>query len=105
MDRRTFLHSSAAASLLPATANFDSGQTAANSDPVALLTEKLNPQIQHARDVALGILKPSAAELERGLRLHAESIVFDSYGFSPRAAIDGSLLAAEIEAGASNQEI
>ena len=78
---------------------------ASDGDPIDRLTNNLNPQIQHARDVALSILKPSAAELERGLRLHSESIVFDSYGFSPRAAINGDQLAAEIEAGASDQEI
>ncbi len=77
----------------------------AEEDPVDRLTRHLNPQIQHARDVALAILKPTATELERGLRLHSESIVFDSYGFSPRAAINGDVLAAEIEAGASDQEM
>lgn len=77
----------------------------AEGDSVERLTSHLNPQIQHARDVALAILKPSASELERGLRLHSESIVFDSYGFSPRAAINGEVLAAEIEAGASDHEV
>lgn len=77
----------------------------AEGDSVDRLTSHLNPQIQHARDVALAILKPSMSELERGLRLHSESIVFDSYGFSPRAAINGEVLGAEIEAGASDQEV
>lgn len=75
------------------------------SNSALRLTERLNPSITAARDVALSILKPSAAELERGLRLHAESIVFDSYGFSPRASIDGDAVAREIEAGASDMEI
>jgi len=69
------------------------------------LTERLNPSISAAREVGLGLLKPSASELERGLRLHAESIVFDSYGFSPRASIDGAAVAKEVEAGASDMEI
>ncbi len=69
------------------------------------LTQRLNPQVAANREVALGLLKPSAKELERGLRLHAESIVFDSYGFSPRAAIDGAAVAAEVEAGASAIEL
>jgi membrane dipeptidase len=77
----------------------------AEGDSVDRLTSHLNPQIQYARDVALAILKPSMSELERGLRLHSESIVFDSYGFSPRAAINGEVLGAEIEAGASDQEV
>lgn len=69
------------------------------------LTERLNPSISAAREVGLGLLKPSAIELQRGLSLHAESIVFDSYGFSPRAAIDGAAVAQEVEAGASDMEI
>jgi membrane dipeptidase len=72
---------------------------------LAGLTQRLNPSIQHAREVALSILKPSAKELERGLRLHAESVVFDAYGFSPRAAVDGDALAKAIEAGASDIEL
>lgn len=72
---------------------------------VAALTERLNPKIQQAREVALSILKPTAKELERGLRLHAESIVFDSYGFAPSAAIDGAAFAAAVEAGASDVEL
>lgn len=109
MQRRSFLQTSTIASLasLATTGGVKAaaGMSASDGDSIDRLTNNLNPQIQHARDVALSILKPSAAELERGLRLHSESIVFDSYGFSPRAAINGDLLAAEIEAGASDQEI
>jgi membrane dipeptidase len=72
---------------------------------VADLTERLNPAIQHAREAALAVLKPTAKELEHGLRLHAESVVFDAYGFSPRAAVDGEALAAAVEAGASDIEL
>lgn len=114
VQRRAFLQASAAASLcgLAASGSARSAQ-AADSDPpadtkptdVTALTERLNPEIQQAREVALGILRPSSAELERGLRLHAESVVFDSYGFSPRAAVDGDALAAAVEAGASDIEI
>lgn len=109
MQRRSFLQTSTLVSM----ASFASAEGAkagsatekAEGDSVERLTSHLNPQIQHARDVALAILKPSASELERGLRLHSESIVFDSYGFSPRAAINGEVLAAEIEAGASDHEV
>ena len=86
MHRRNFLQSTAAVSVLGTTLSQAHAVTD-DTDRVTMLTENLNPQIQHARDIALEILKPSAAELERGLRLHAESIVFDSYGFSPRAAV------------------
>ena len=49
---------------------------------------KLTPAMQSARDAGLKALKPSAKELEHGLKLHAESIVFDAYGFAPRSALD-----------------
>ena len=109
MERRSFLQTSTIASLASlattGVAKAAAVMSASDGNSIDRLTNNLNPQIQHARDAALAILKPSAAELERGLRLHSESIVFDSYGFSPRAAINGDLLAAEIEAGASSQEI
>jgi len=40
-------------------------------------------KIDYARQCALDILKPSCADLEHGFELHRESLVFDSYGFSP----------------------
>lgn len=109
MQRRSFLQTSTVASLasiaLADVAKAGPATEKVEGDPIDRLTSHLNPQIQHARDVALAILKPTASELERGLRLHSESIVFDSYGFSPRAAINGDVLAAEIETGASDQEV
>lgn len=108
MDRRLFLQSSA---IIPVSTSGRGGavqppaETLSVPDRMARLTQNLNPQIQHARDVALSILKPSPQELERGLRLHAESLVFDSYGFSPRAAVDGAAVAAAVNAGASLQEV
>ena len=102
MDRRGFLQSSVGATLAGVAAV---AQEEANVDPVAAMTERLNPKIQAAREVGLRILKPTKKELERGLRLHAESLVFDAYGFSPRAALDGDALAAAVEAGASEVEL
>ena len=102
MDRRGFLQSSVGATLAGAAAV---AQEEANVNPVAAMTERLNPKIQAAREVGLRILKPTKKELERGLRLHAESLVFDAYGFSPRAALDGDALAAAVEAGASEVEL
>jgi len=64
-----------------------------------------NPKIQQAREAALAILKPSKKELEHGLALHAESLVIESYGFSPRSAPDGDRLRAAIETGASDIEL
>ena len=48
----------------------------------------MNEGIQSARDAAMSILKPTRQELDRGLSLHADAVVCDTYGFAPRAAID-----------------
>jgi membrane dipeptidase len=101
MDRRTFLQTAAATAALSATSS--SAQDEKSS--VSSLTEYLNPTMQQAREVALSILKPSARDLQHGLQLHADSVVFDSYGFAPRAAIDGDAMKALIEAGGSDAEI
>ena len=107
MDRRTFLQSTAAASALTSQSIAASGQTNSGSakNSISALTQNLNPTIRHARDVAINILKPSSKDLQHGLELHADSVVFDSYGFAPRAAIDGNVLKTLIEAGGSNTEI
>ena len=100
MDRRKFLVGTtgltAAAALTTA---------APSRDAVRELTRALNPRIAAARQAGLAILKPDAKTLERGLRLHAESLVFDGYGFSPRAALDGDAMAAAIKDGASSIEL
>ncbi|HZO54234.1 MAG TPA: membrane dipeptidase [Bryobacteraceae bacterium] len=64
-----------------------------------------NPLIQASRDAALAVLKPSVKQLEHGLELHAQSLVVESYGFSPRSAIDGAAMRKAIEAGAGKQEL
>lgn len=64
-----------------------------------------NERIQKAREVALSILKPSPQDLEHGLELHANSLVFESYGFAPRSAVDGDAFRAAVEAGASSAEL
>ena len=61
----------------------------------------MNEAIQGARDVGLDILKPSRRDIEHGMELHQNSIVCDSYGFAPRAAVDGEAVAAAVQAGAS----
>jgi membrane dipeptidase len=104
MDRRHFLGQATALSLA-GTVSGAISSAYETGDPTTSLTQNLNPKIQHDRDVALKILKPSAKELERGLRLHAESVVFDTYGFSPRAALDGDALAQAVESGASDIEL
>ena len=64
-----------------------------------------NPGIQKNRDIALSLLKPSAKELAHGYELHASSLVFESYGFAPRAALDGEKYAAFAEGGATDAEL
>ncbi len=104
-NRRDFLAAISAFSAAFAAGPDARAQRETDSSNLSALTERLNPKIAAARETALRILKPSPKELERGLRLHAESIVFDSYGFSPRAAVDGDALAKAAEAGASAIEL
>lgn len=98
-SRRDFLRMFAGAAVLGATLqDLDAKQTAGTLDPP-------NDHIRADREVALGVLKPSSRDLEHGLRLHAESLVFESYGFAPRAALDGDKFRAVAAAGASASEL
>ena len=81
------------------------GESIGARGSIAALTERLNPKIASLRQAALKILQPTPSELEKGLRLHADSVVFDSYGFSPRAAVDGEALAKLVKNGASTIEL
>src|SRR6476620_5420441 len=64
-----------------------------------------DPKIRAGREAAIAALKPSQKQLERGLELHQNSLVIESYGFSPRSAIDGDLFRKAIESGANNLEL
>jgi len=86
-SRRAFLGSSAAA----ATALMQAAET--------------NPSIQASREAALAVLKPSPRHLQHGLELHADALVVEAYGFSPRSAIDGDAMRQAIEAGAGAGEL
>ena len=61
--------------------------------------------IERDRQVALDLLKPSDRDLQHGLELHADALVIESYGFSPRCAPDGDAVAEAVEAGASEAEL
>jgi len=65
----------------------------------------VNKQIEFARQCALEILKPSKKDLEHGLEVHKNSLVFDSYGFSPSSAFDGDQLLKAINEGATPNEL
>ena len=69
------------------------------------MAETVQERVQEARDVALDLLKPTQAEIEHGLELHANSLVMESYGFAPRFAPDGDAMRAAIEAGATEAEL
>ncbi len=106
MERRNFLKSATPVAAAPVFAASAAAQEAAASDdPVKRLTEGLNPAIETAREAALAVLQPSARDLQHGLELHADALVFDSYGFSPRSAIDGEAIKAAVMAGASDIEL
>lgn len=101
--RRRFLRSSATVALLGLGGEVFVPRSRAAS-PVAALSPA-NEKIQKARAVALSVLKPGARDLEYGFKLHAESLVFESYGFAPRAALDGAKFAAFAAAGATEPEL
>ncbi|WP_414663147.1 dipeptidase [Horticoccus sp. 23ND18S-11] len=101
-SRRTFVKTIASLPLLGAIGPFNVHVRAADQrTPFA----SDNPAILRARAAALSILKPSARDLDHGYRLHAESLVFESYGFAPRAALDGAKFKAVADAGASDREL
>ncbi|MBL8867066.1 MAG: membrane dipeptidase, partial [Planctomycetia bacterium] len=92
MDRRDFVASTAGIAF--------AGGAAPGGGPA-----KLTPAMEQAREAGLKALKPTARELERGLKLHAESLVFDGYGFAPRAALDVEAIRRAYDAGASDAEL
>jgi membrane dipeptidase len=105
MERRHFLRSAPLAAATPVLSDVAAVEAAVSDDPVKRLTENLNPVIRKARDAAMAVLQPSAKDLQHGLELHADALVFDAYGFSPRCAIDGEAVKAAVMAGASDVEL
>ncbi|MFQ6034599.1 MAG: dipeptidase [Sedimentisphaerales bacterium] len=110
MNRREFLRTSAGMPIVAgmATQVWPSPLVCAVSQEDELERKKrieANEQIEKARQVALKILKPTKKELEHGLELHANSLVIEPYGFSPRAAVDGDRIRSAVEAGASEIEL
>jgi membrane dipeptidase len=64
-----------------------------------------NPVIDKPREIALDLLKPTQAQLQHAWELHFGSVVFESYGFAPRFAVDGDAINAAIKEGASSEEL
>ena len=102
--RRHFLKTSAGLLALGASSRFHIHAEQAVASAPSLLSPP-NEKIQKAREVALAVLKPSQRDLDHGLELHANSLVFESYGFAPRCALDGDAFRAAVEAGASDSEL
>ena len=105
VDRRRFLTTSLGSAAVGALAGAARAEPAAEHNAAVCSSWRDNQTIVRPRQIALDILKPTAAELEHGLELHAESVVFDAYGFAPRAAVDGDAIRAAVETGASASEV
>lgn len=64
-----------------------------------------NDTIDKPREIALNLLKPTQAQIEHAWELHFGSLVFESYGFAPRAALDGEAYQQAIKDGASTETL
>lgn len=103
-SRRDFLAASVVATALTSGSAPRAGEPVPPGAPDPLLVTE-NPVIARARDAALEVLQPRQADLQRGLALHRDALVFDAYGFAPRAALDAGRLTALIDSGASDLEV
>jgi len=101
MNRRTFLAAAAGTAAIAPLAASAVDAPVAPSSPAPVNAAKIAAD----RAAALDILKPSEKDLQRGLELHASSVVIDTYAFSPRAAVDNAVLVKIIQSGASDEEI
>src|SRR5437870_3366497 len=63
-----------------------------------------NEAIDKPRSLALELLKPTRAQIEHAWELHFGSLVFESYGFAPRCAVDGARVQEAVMDGASADE-
>lgn len=104
MQRRRFMQTMAATGAAGGLFQIQVSKTLADAPSLSPLSPP-NETIEKARAAALAILKPSQKEMEHGFALHAASLVFESYGFSPRCAVDGEALRAAMAAGATEQEL
>lgn len=64
-----------------------------------------NPAIDRPREIAISMLKPTQAQIEHAWELHFSSVVFESYGFAPRFAVDGEAINAAVQGGVPREEI
>jgi membrane dipeptidase len=90
---------------LTATAFTSSYHLQVKGEPTRQLWVTGNDSIDKPRELALGLLKATPAQIERAWELHFGSLVFESYGFAPRCAIDGEAFAQAVKDGASPEEL
>ncbi len=64
----------------------------------------MNKLYNEYQELALNVLKPSKRELEHGLELHKNALVWDAYGFTPYAVPDLDAVLKLFEAGAGRDE-
>ena len=100
--RRDFLKASAGLPLVAAAGSLNVAVPRAKG---ASVLSPPNEKIAGARNVALSILKATPTQIEHGMELHAQSLVFESYGFSPYSAIDAQVLNDAYAAGAGGRRI
>ncbi len=65
----------------------------------------MNPEIQSAREAGLSILRPSAAELEKGIEIHRTALVFEPYGLGLCGPLDAASLNRELASGATAPDL
>lgn len=75
------------------------------SEVLASQLTSSNEKIDKARLAALSLLSPSERDMAHGLELHRNSLVFESYGFAPRCAVDGAAIQQALDANGSDAEV
>ncbi len=103
LSRRRFLNNSAG--VVASLASFGSFQILVRATLPFERLQTGNETIDRNRQVALDILQPTAAQVEHAAELHASSLVFDTYGFAPHAAIDADKINEAVNGGASSREL
>lgn len=73
--------------------------------PPSDLGEPLSDPIASAREIGLALLKPSRRDLDRGMALHRECLVVESYGLGLHAPVRPEVLNHAVAAGASAVEL
>lgn len=108
LNRRRLLQSSIAAGLagvFGVSNRKNSNLLAAENDAVEAATRAAEAAIEKSRNAAIEVLKPSEKDLKHGLELHAQSLVFDCYGFAPGSSLDVDAFNAIVAAGGSDREL